>query len=687
MGFFIGIDFRIFCVHFIFSMVAKFFKQAFFLLLLFLSTQIGLAQQLDSLKSVAKTVKNDSLKIETFMAIHDLLKLSDFTQAAKYADSAYALAKRTGSQLGIAKTGQFYGVALSLTGQADKAKEILNEVIQIADQLGEVKINAYSEMTLGNIENDLSNYAKALPHYYASRKLYESIDDYGGASGALIWIGIINQFGLRDYDRAIAVYKEASALAEKGRSKLNQGYIFANLATIYYEQSQYDSAISFIQKSNAIKEQYDDKRGLANGLEALGNCYFYMGIFDKSGDYYGQSLKMREVLADSTGIASAYINVGRVYGEQGEISKAFDAFSKGRAIAESVGYKEAIQQALLFESDYLEKSANYKDALQRFKAYKTVSDSMFNIASQEVLEELQIQYDTEKKEQQITLQEAQIIEQDLKLQRNQLLMFSLFVLLILLVVIIFFLRNRAKRNEQLIRQDAELKLREAELNAVINSQEKERNRFARDLHDGFGQLISVLKLNLSMLTDKEAQYPEKRMEVFKNGESVINDMYAELRSICFDLMPQTLIKKGLTLALKEFGERINQSKKVNCEVIVFTNQERLTEIIEISLFRISQEWVNNILKYGEAEEITIQLTRDEEELTLTIEDDGIGFDPKLFFEGKGNGWRNIQTRLNLIKGHFDLDSQLQRKGTMITVNVPYRIEQNVPTSTERQITA
>ena len=201
----------------------------------------------------------------------------------------------------------------------------------------------------------------------------------------------------------------------------------------------------------------------------------------------------------------------------------------------------------------------------------------------------------------------------------------------LLIVLVLLNRNRAKKKEQLIQQEAQLKLREAELNAVINSQEKERNRFARDLHDGFGQLISVLKLNLSGLNDKDAEYPEKRMEVFKNGESVINDMYAELRSICFDLMPQTLVKKGLTIALKEFGDRITQSKKVVCEVIVFSNKERLPELIEISLFRICQEWVNNVMKYAEPNHITIQLTRDETELTLTVEDDGNGFNSGLFF--------------------------------------------------------
>ena len=99
----------------------------------------------------------------------------------------------------------------------------------------------------------------------------------------------------------------------------------------------------------------------------------------------------------------------------------------------------------------------------------------------------------------------------------------------------------------LIEKQTEIKAREAEINAVVNSQEKERNRLAKDLYDGFVQLISVLESNLSQLNEYSSKDLEKRRGVFKNGESVINDMYRELRNICFDLMPQTLIKKGFLL--------------------------------------------------------------------------------------------------------------------------------------------
>ena len=101
-------------------------------------------------------------------------------------------------------------------------------------------------------------------------------------------------------------------------------------------------------------------------------------------------------------------------------------------------------------------------------------------------------------------------------------------------------------------------------------------------------------------------------------------MYEELRNICFDLMPQTLVKQGLNAALKEFGERVNQNTPIRCEVMIFDEEARLPELTEVSLFRTVQEWVNNVLKYASATEIVIQVTREENELTLTMEDDGAG---------------------------------------------------------------
>ena len=102
--------------------------------------------------------------------------------------------------------------------------------------------------------------------------------------------------------------------------------------------------------------------------------------------------------------------------------------------------------------------------------------------------------------------------------------------------------------------------------------------------------------------------------------------------------------------------------------------ERLSEIQEISFYRISQEWINNILKYSDAEKVTLQITRDEGEITLLIEDNGSGFDKNLLTQGKGNGWKNLNTRTNLIKGELELETHPDNKGNTLIVNAPRQLQ-------------
>jgi two-component system, NarL family, sensor kinase len=133
-------------------------------------------------------------------------------------------------------------------------------------------------------------------------------------------------------------------------------------------------------------------------------------------------------------------------------------------------------------------------------------------------------------------------------------------------------------------------------------------------------------------------------------------------------MPQTLIHQGLAAALREFADRINGSGKVFVEVNIFGLEARLTELQEISIYRIAQEWVNNVLKYSDAKKVTMQVTCDDKEITLLVEDDGMGFDRELLLTSKGNGWKNMTSRANLIMGELDLDTQAGIRGNTLVMN-------------------
>lgn len=219
-----------------------------------------------------------------------------------------------------------------------------------------------------------------------------------------------------------------------------------------------------------------------------------------------------------------------------------------------------------------------------------------------------------------------------------------------------------------MQQEKELQVKEAYIHAALELQKNERKRFAQDLHDGFGQLISALRLNISRLN--ETDNIQNKFGVVEKSESILKEMHTEIRNIAFNLMPATLIQYGLKEAIREFAQRINSSGKVQIDIDIHGLEERLDELQEISLYRVIQEWINNILKYAEAQKIQIQLVKHENEISVMIEDDGMGFDQKLLKNSKGNGWRNIQSLLNHINASLDLDTSPNRKGNSLIIEMP-----------------
>lgn len=208
------------------------------------------------------------------------------------------------------------------------------------------------------------------------------------------------------------------------------------------------------------------------------------------------------------------------------------------------------------------------------------------------------------------------------------------------------------------------------MEAVIKSQEDERKRYSADLHDGLGQMITALGLKIDSI---ESTNTNERKSLLDHSRSLLSDMYDELKNICFNLMPHTLITSGVSEALKEMTPRLGLGDKIKVHLHFFGMENRLSQAQEISIYRITQEWLNNVIKYSSAKRVDINLTRDEDELTLMIEDDGDGFDEALLVNGSGNGWKNIHSRADLIQGEISLDTMPGRRGTTFILNVPTSI--------------
>jgi PAS domain S-box-containing protein len=216
----------------------------------------------------------------------------------------------------------------------------------------------------------------------------------------------------------------------------------------------------------------------------------------------------------------------------------------------------------------------------------------------------------------------------------------------------------------------EQKIRSASL---IEGQEKERKKIARELHDGLGQMLTALKFNIEGLKGAASKREKTRLEEIKK---MVFDTIGEVRRISFNLMPSALSDFGITSAVKDLSDQVSKASNVNVVFDNLSSIKRLNKTTEINLYRIVQEGLNNAIKYAEADEVRIILSNNDESLNLTIADNGKGFNSKIGANGKpsgsGNGIVNIQERTSLINGEFKIETA-PGMGTKIFIKVPFKL--------------
>lgn len=598
-----------------------------------------------------------------------------------YGDSIFNLASAANNNLYIGEGKRLKGVFHQLRAESTEAKALFVEAASHFEESGDSTRFSKILLSIALMDINLGNYAEALDQLFLSKAISESLGAEQYELRARAEIGRV--FSIQgEHEKALPQFQFYYNKVKDSQNLQQLATALNYLSVEFMQLDNNDSSLFYLKENLEVQKKLRYPIGIATALQNMAAVYHKMGDIEKALKNFNESYESYSDANFSQGIGQVKLNTAIIYIGQRKFDVAVETLEEAVENSASINDFHALRAQYELLSAVYDSLGLKAASLNTFRKFHAVSDTLLNIDKQRTISNLFTKYETKEKEQQISLQQLALDSQQTRLQRNRVTIISLVIIALLLIAIVLLVRNRAKKQQDLLRKEAELKARQAEINTVINSQENERNRFARDLHDGFGQLISVLKLNLSQLNEVTNRDMEKRAEVFKNGESVINEMFTELRNICFDLMPQTLVKRGLNSALKELGVRINQTEKVSCEVLVFDNSERLPSLVEISLFRITQEWINNILKYAKATHITVQLTRDVGEITLTIEDNGTGFDPQNFYNGSGNGWKNIQTRLNQINGQFELDSRVGIKSTMITVNVQLDL---IPTTTDLEM--
>jgi signal transduction histidine kinase len=199
------------------------------------------------------------------------------------------------------------------------------------------------------------------------------------------------------------------------------------------------------------------------------------------------------------------------------------------------------------------------------------------------------------------------------------------------------------------------------LNTIIQTEEKERKRFAKDLHDGLGPLLSTVKMSVSSLA--QMKHDDVSREIVENTELVINEAIKSLKEISDNLSPHILNNFGLVRALNNFSNKINvvRTMKINLESDL--KDERFDPNVEVVLYRVICELINNTIKHAKAKKIDLSLTKDGDYLTIVYKDDGKGFDVSKVINqptSTGMGLSNIYSRINSLKGEINIESEQKK---------------------------
>ncbi len=452
---------------------------------------------------------------------------------------------------------------------------------------------------------------------------------------------------LEYYDKALNLYEQANDLEGIARITNESGVIFR-------DRGEYETANAHFEKSLQLQIQRNDSVGIGYALEFLGYNQLLVENYALAETYFKQALSIREQKGDIFPLMLSYTALGEYYMHTGQHQVSNRYFEKSNALSIQIGFTDIQQYNHQQITLNYEALLDYKNAYHSLIASNSLKDSLYNIQKIKDVEEITTRYETEKKEARIKTQQVLIQkEKKEKYLYTTVLAFGMMLLLTL----IFYVRNKHRHKTQLLLKEQN----ELTLNKVLEAEEKERGRIAKDLHDGIVQDITALKHHLHRLhkSDMDAELGQL--------EHDLTGIANELRNISYQMMPLTLKEFGLVKALETLLERTLSGLAYTYDFDAIHLNESLSEKVEISVYRICQELLNNSIKHSKANHISLLLLQKNGILHITYEDNGMGFDARAV--KKGIGLNSLQSRLDMLKGTLTFQDA-DTKGCTASIRIP-----------------
>jgi two-component system, NarL family, sensor kinase len=595
-------------------------RKGLIILLLAICHRMPAQVNTDSLHAVIQSARPYREQINASLKLLENFQLKNFDSTITEGNRALSMARKNTDSVSVAEIKRHIGVASYFKGNYDVAAANFQSAIAILEKANQPAKLAPVYNELAKLYRKTRNLDRALQNYNKADALYRELKDSTGIAMILNESGVVFEYR-EDFTEAINRYNSSLEIAVKKGDSLSVSYSLSNIAGVYVIQKKFDNA-----EHNLLR-----------------------------------ALNIREQLKDSFAIALTYSDLGVVMNGKGDYTKAIHYLDRSNQMAEKLKYPELQSNNYNELSVIAQKKGDFQLAFGYFMKRSSIRDSLYALEKTKQIEELNARYETAQREKEIQQQKN-------KIRFQNLLIAGITGLILLTGLLLLSWYKRSKLRQETAMKTELMRQQENAIKAVMEAEENERQRIAKDLHDGVGQMMSAAKMNLSAF-ESELQFDnEDQRRSFEKVINLVDESCREVRTVSHVMMPNALLKNNLGDAIREFTGKLSQK---DLRIVVYTEglDQRLDSNIETMLYRVVQECVNNTIKHAGATTLDISLIRDKDGISGTIEDNGKGFDATDSEKLKGIGIKNISSRIEYLKGTVDFDSAPGR-GTVVALHIP-----------------
>lgn len=643
------------------------FRHVFVLLFVLVTGQVCAQFNGDSLLRVHSSEKAD---VTTYT---DLIWVYVFNQpdsAVYFGNLALDWYEKTGEDSLLGSIYNRMGVAYDVKSVPDSALYFYNLALEVARKTGNLKTEGGALNNIGLIHWNKGELEQAIDHYIRAAEKFEQIGNLMGLGNTYNNIGII-LFEDNQVEKSMRYYRQALSIRFKTNHKTGIAATYLNMSQLFAKNylNNTDSAIHYVRLAIPLYKEQNDQYGLARAYRELGDNYSSEKQYTEALDAYHKALRIQLNLGNSEGYASTYYNVSDIYRKMGDSKNEIAHLDTAEMLAIANKDMSLLWKVFRTKARAYGRAGRHTEAYPYWIRYDNLKDSLVSAERSLQVEELETQYRTAQKDKEIADKKAALAEEQVKVETRTKWIIGLVSGLVMLVLLGFALFQRHRRRAQAEKDAAIIEERERGLNAIIEATEDERKRIAKDLHDGTVQTLTGLSLRLQKQFSSLAVNIEEK-EQFAASQSMLDESISEVRTISHQMMPRVLNEMGLVPAMDDMLNKSIGNTNIKYEFEHHKVEgERYPENVEVSLYRICQELINNIIKHSDAKAVSVQLLQTKSHLILVVEDNGKGFNFKDKANQNGIGLMNITSRTKAMRGEVNYEPSPQQ-GTVATIRIP-----------------